>query len=956
MSKELSKLSMKQKLGAFLAGLIIFAILLYILFSIISPFLQLDKVVYRYAPEDSDDIFNLQEERMINADAYYPNESPSYGRWKRFNNFYQANKELKILVHGEVSLCKAYIQQNNPQQISDLDNQGSKVEIPRVDDETTKGIPLILDSKTNRWQNIAHIFSGDQLLVVAGANKIDNPASQHDRINNTTVSANCAAESLDHHPICGRYTIWKGYPEYYKPTVYNISENAYKKYITGVGYRTRNSDIPHCCDCTLQYSTEILPFKEDNSNSFDYKNTYSLSDLKPNKSFGIGDSFKSDPVMGFNHYKCADQHGRNYCGSPTNYHESSGGAGYYCSMPSQLSSSNYAVFNTWRGGNPQNEYDFINDLISARSSNSSSSPNSSQDINAPSMNTYLTTPWWYTNGLGLVSKINADNSVLSSYGSGYSIVQPYDITPERRNTEVIGPFDFDNETILVEGEYASEGFYQLRVYDPDGDHNDHNGGYVIYVKQTKCKRQNGVVRSDSIKSDRGAVELFWSDELDVDPNENFDANKVTQLSVVGGEASYITPSDGGFWLRIKNVQEDYSESLGAYNVSVFSKDNNAKAGLFQTKVMEPLISTIKDFILSKGKIVFQNMICYGESDKSRCSSFFSYLHGVLTLYIMSYGFMFLLGMVEMTQKDLIIRVIKIVVVASLMDGGTFEYFNEWVFPFISNGTDTIISNLAGFGGENNIFLFADPILSEILFTPRFYTKLFALISIGPHGLIFFLMMIVSIVIFMIAIFQAMAVYFMAICAEALLIVIAPIFLSFMLFETTKYLFDIWVKLILKYILEPIIIIGGLIVLTEMFTIILDYAMPYSVVFKCSIRIYSPFQLIMQFLPLPGMMADTPIFCLNGYVPWGFDVKDGASIIGVRMDYFIILLILSYIMYHYVPFASQMVSMLLSSYGSSSTAPAMQMTSDARNAALNQWAWMTKVDLNVKLKLEIGVII
>ena len=86
----------------------------------------------------------------------------------------------------------------------------------------------------------------------------------------------------------------------------------------------------------------------------------------------------------------------------------------------------------------------------------------------------------------------------------------------------------------------------------------------------------------------------------------------------------------------------------------------------------------------KGKIkgaaitIFKNMTCYkGLGGEGNCTNFFTYIKAILILYIMTFGMMFLLGMVKISQTDLVIRVIKIAFVSGLMNDSTFEFFNTY---------------------------------------------------------------------------------------------------------------------------------------------------------------------------------------------------------------------------------------------------------------------------------------
>ena len=117
------------------------------------------------------------------------------------------------------------------------------------------------------------------------------------------------------------------------------------------------------------------------------------------------------------------------------------------------------------------------------------------------------------------------------------------------------------------------------------------------------------------------------------------------------------------------------------------------------------------------------------------------------------------------------------------------------------------------------------------------------------------------------------VYLMAFMAIAVLIALAPIFLTFMLFEQTWSLFDNWIKFTFRYMIEPAIMLAGIIILTQLFTIYLDQVIGYSVCWKCAI----PFKL--PFASLDGVapeILNLELFCLNWFAPWGYDYRNHES--------------------------------------------------------------------------------
>jgi len=75
------------------------------------------------------------------------------------------------------------------------------------------------------------------------------------------------------------------------------------------------------------------------------------------------------------------------------------------------------------------------------------------------------------------------------------------------------------------------------------------------------------------------------------------------------------------------------------------------------------------------------MTCYkGLGGEGNCTNFFTYIKATLILYIMTFDMMFLLGMVKISQTDLVIRIVKI---AFVMNDSTFKFFNTGVASLMS---------------------------------------------------------------------------------------------------------------------------------------------------------------------------------------------------------------------------------------------------------------------------------
>lgn len=472
------------------------------------------------------------------------------------------------------------------------------------------------------------------------------------------------------------------------------------------------------------------------------------------------------------------------------------------------------------------------------------------------------------------------------------------------------------------------------------------GGYIFQIKQTACQRFNGqpntVDKTDPYPN-RGAIKYMVL-PLGVDPNTDSTGLTSTTLENVADDGSISisdisiqnpngtspAPTTGVIWMLIDNDPSDYPDSIGQYTVSYVNTSPIDSFGAMTGEIFSTLQS-----IIGSAKQMFAKMTCDPSSglDVSSCSHFFNYIRAMLTLYIVLFGLMFLLGMVEITVEDLVIRVVKISIVAGLMDGSTFIFFQNYVFDFVLGMSDELIADITGVKnfspstGMYNPFMFMDEVMSRIFFSPLFVAQLLATFSMGIYGVFYFIIIVIGIVIFVIAALRSLAIYVMAFTAIALLIGIGPLFLTFMLFNRTYYLFENWSRMLIRYSLEPAILIIGLSVLSQLFTIYLDYVLNYSVCWKCALTFEIPFALPV----LPNPFQKIPLFCLNWFGAWGLD--NSVDLMGMSMQNIVALVMIAYCLNGYVDLVGNIVGRLTNTPG----APSATSMGMALSGAIGQKA-------------------
>ncbi|MGI4775692.1 MAG: type IV secretion system protein [Janthinobacterium lividum] len=550
------------------------------------------------------------------------------------------------------------------------------------------------------------------------------------------------------------------------------------------------------------------------------------------------------------------------------------------------------------------------------------------------MDTSRTIPFWFSADLatGLLYRFDSSEEPTNANSQGtnynYASIQGNQSTYNNN-------LDYQ---IIYESTYDANSppaYLQYRLHDVDGDYGDNTGGYVLNIKQTKCVRSNGLLFSDTFQS-RGAVDyIIVPGGQDPNSTDNsYDINTVT-TSLEGSASITITTnqSAGNIWMKIRNNQDDYQDSKGQYTVTLVTYQPMNK---FVIQVLNPLFETLKGKVSAASETIFKNMTCYNTT-YSNCSNFFNYIKAMLTIYIILYAAMFLLGIVQITQQDLVIRVVKIAIVAGLMNQQTFEFFNIYIFNFVTNFSDQIISDIPGYntflsdGQVSNPFSFLDSLMTKIFFSQTFMAQLLALLSMGISGMLYFVIVLIALMIVVITVLRAITIYLMAFMAIALLIGLAPLFLTFVLFDYTRYLFDNWVKFTFRYMIEPTILLAGVIILTQLFTIYLDFVIGYSVCWKCALPIKIPFPSI------PGLntsFINSELFCISWFAPWGFDFRSG--MMGINMQHMIALVIISYCIYGYTDLSGKIVTKLTGGIGANSSATQIgtSMSSAIEQSALH----------------------
>ncbi|NRB11294.1 MAG: type IV secretion system protein [Rickettsiaceae bacterium] len=249
--------------------------------------------------------------------------------------------------------------------------------------------------------------------------------------------------------------------------------------------------------------------------------------------------------------------------------------------------------------------------------------------------------------------------------------------------------------------------------------------------------------------------------------------------------------DGYLWLKVTNP----NELSGVVTVKI---TNYVGSTWFSTVIYDYLVKPLREMINELVFIFYSKLITNVTLQ--------NIVRTMLVLYIMIYGLAFLAGSVRISTTDIVVRVIKIAVVLILFSENSWQFFNDNLFGVFVNGVDYLISSVIGVTGQTgNIFGFIDPIFSRYTNPNVWILLLIQFIQIHTGLTFFALMVMYSMIIYLRAVLEVIVNYCLAFLGIAVMISLAPFFITFILFEKTKSLFDNWISTLFSYMIQPTIL-------------------------------------------------------------------------------------------------------------------------------------------------------
>ncbi|MDG7052272.1 MAG: type IV secretion system protein [Wolbachia endosymbiont of Alcedoecus sp.] len=416
------------------------------------------------------------------------------------------------------------------------------------------------------------------------------------------------------------------------------------------------------------------------------------------------------------------------------------------------------------------------------------------------------------------------------------------------NYEVNGDVPPGSDVMLAIADY---GFYGAN-----------SGGYHVEVARS-CKYINGqklymYLGNEPPKDLHG---VGSNDFKVVGVRETIDGeDKYTTLDVISGEHLQDKESKKiYFGIDVSNVEkEDITDEKGKYY-----ENNEYNITLFVKR-------KINDFISSNVNKVFNSIKkeVIGDSVKDLYKGYAKgLLQGVralLTLYIIFTVVGYMLGTIQLSQFDFIVRMMKIAFIAFAFSDKSWELFGTTLSKLFMDGSTYLVDSFSGYIGEGGKrFAFLD-LTAGILFTGETWLKFLSLMLAGPFGFIAFLIILHASFMFLKCIISAIFRYVISTVLVAFLLSLTPLFVVFILFQQTKPLFDSWIKTLAHVAVQPMILFSSLSILNQLMYSVLYNLTNFSACYQCLISINFlsyDFCLMKSILPLgynPGTSVDVAL--------------------------------------------------------------------------------------------------
>ncbi|WP_341816663.1 type IV secretion system protein [Wolbachia endosymbiont (group A) of Agelastica alni] len=367
-----------------------------------------------------------------------------------------------------------------------------------------------------------------------------------------------------------------------------------------------------------------------------------------------------------------------------------------------------------------------------------------------------------------------------------------------------------------------------------GHYEANRGGYHVKVTRS-CQYINGeklyVYLGDEPPKDLHGVGT--NDFKVVGVRERINGkDEYTILDVISGKHFQNEESKKiYFGIDVSNVEKgDITDKYGKYY-----ENNKYTVTLFVKRKINDFISSNVNgvFKLIKEEVIGDSV---KDSYKGYARGLLQGVRALLTLYVIFTVVGYMLGTIQLSKFDFIVRMFKIAFIAFAFSDRSWELFGTTLSRLFIDGSTYLVDSFSGYIGEGGRkFAFLD-LTAGVLFTTETWLKFLSLMLSGPFGFIAFLAILYATFMFLKCIISATFKYVISTVLVAFLLSLTPLFIVFILFQKTKPLFDNWIKTLAHVAVQPVILFSSLSLLNQLMYSVLYNLTNFSACYQCLISV------------------------------------------------------------------------------------------------------------------------
>ncbi|CAK8163120.1 type IV secretion system protein VirB6 [Candidatus Xenohaliotis californiensis] len=339
--------------------------------------------------------------------------------------------------------------------------------------------------------------------------------------------------------------------------------------------------------------------------------------------------------------------------------------------------------------------------------------------------------------------------------------------------------------------------------------------YAVYEKELMKIERNGGLSSAAKEQKKKELQMRYH------PN----ATKARVQNPIDTTVHLYSPGKSRFWsgdTALKDsagneIQPQKGWKIFVKVISSYYPDNevdNLKIK-FMSGVQRGGGTELFSWLLNKINSLFSH---YAEKTFSGIVKNPNYKSAVLasaSLMIILTGFGYVIGSINISYADVVVRIIKIAVIASLLSPNSWDFFYQNFLILFTDG----VRDLSGIIGSaiaeydpDNPFSFIDYFFFTQFFSSTIWNmKIPAVIAAQPGvGIVWVLILLCIFVMLMIITINAVAIYLSGMMVISFLLGLTPIFLIALLFKPLKSIFDGWLSSLIHNALQIIVLMAFLI--------------------------------------------------------------------------------------------------------------------------------------------------